>query len=541
MKPSLVSKAQKINYMTLIFAISSVCAFAQQAWIEVTTPDPSETRNMLRDIGGTSSADVWTVGSYETTTGIMKNLVLHWNGSDWQIFSGTDKSSTWNDLWGVTAITSNDVWAVGAENTAANTNSQLMHWNGSSWIHTNLPVNPGGSYLDGIDAIATNDIWAVGGQSGSPTRPSYTIHYNGSNWTEVSAPNVGTYRNAFYDVDGISSNDVWAVGHFGNSYGDFHAMAQHWDGSTWTNSALPANVTTPLGELYSVTMITTNDVWALGSTITGGLLMIHFDGSAWSEVPTAGSSGGAVVARNDDVFSVGYRISEWNGSNWTIIDSINQVEYPTLASAIAFPNGDVWAAGISGDPELLTFVYRTDPLQGPLAVSMSSYSVIKEGNAALMEWRTESETNTKEFVMERSQDGLTFIPVNRIAATGKAHNYMLIDESPLPGDNYYRLKLVDLDGSITLFPMKLLHFKNVKSFSVYPNPIFDGTINISLRDAGEYYLTLYDQMGQEIERWRISDDVTLMQLNITSGLTSGMYFLTMTRGDMVWSEKVIIP
>lgn len=540
MKPSLLfclPNPKLLTYFLLCFATFRTSG--QQPWIEVPTPDPSETRNMLRDITGTSSNDVWTVGSYETTPGNMKNLILHWNGSAWQSFPNTDQSSTLNDLWGVTALTSNDVWAVGAKNINANTDAQLIHWNGSSWTHTNLPVNPGGSYLDGIAAIAANDIWAVGGQAGSPTRPSYTIHYDGSSWTEVSAPNVGAFRNAFYDVDCIAANDVWAVGHYGHQYGDYHAMAQHWNGSNWTNVALPPNITTPLGELYSVTMIASDDVWALGSTLTGSLLMIHYDGNSWEEMPTAGSSGGAVVYNGVNTFSVGYRISQWDGNSWTVIDSINQVEYPTLGSAVAFANGDVWAAGVSGDPELLTFVYRSDPAQ-TLAVSMTDYRITKEDNYAVIEWTTSSETNAGEFVMERSADGLQFYAVNKINAAGVPNRYRLVDDSPPAGKNFYRLKLIDFDGTETIFPIVVLSFDHSDAFTVYPNPVNQPTVNISLPGKGRSQLLLSNQMGQEVMRWNIEDGDDAVELNLPIGLSGGVYFLTLVDGDNVKARKIFI-
>lgn len=377
---------------------------AQQNWINVPAPDPSQTRNMLRDIGGTSSNDVWTVGSYEATTlGVMKNLIMHWNGNSWTTYPGTDLSTNLNDLWGVTAISSNNVWAAGSQNTPSHTKAQLMKWNGSSWTHTTtLPDNPGGNYLDGIDAISANDIWAVGGQSGSPTRPCFAVHYNGSSWTEVAVPNVGIFRNAFYDVDGITGNDVWAVGHYGDHYGDFHAMAQHWNGSSWSNVALPESITSPIGELYSVNMIATNDVWALGGTITGEMLMIHWNGTAWTTMPTDGSAGGSVAGRTNEIYAVGSRISYWDGDSWSVIDSLSDEIYPSLSSTVTFSNGDMWTAGVSGLDGFFTLVYRSQSV--PLPVVMSAYAISKSGATARVEWTTATEMNADRFVLERSPD-----------------------------------------------------------------------------------------------------------------------------------------
>jgi hypothetical protein len=136
-------------------------------------------------------------------------------------------------------------------------------------------------------------------------------------------------------------------------------MAQHWNGISWTNTPLPSAITGPLGELLNVTMIASDNVWALGSTVTGNLLMIHWDGNSWSEVPGTGSAGGAIVARGTNLYSVGEKIAEWNGSNWTVIDSLKQLPFPSLVSAVSFSNGDIWAAGRVVDSAFHTLVYRT--------------------------------------------------------------------------------------------------------------------------------------------------------------------------------------
>jgi hypothetical protein len=514
---------------------------AQQAWEQVPSPDQSETRNMLRGISGTSSMDVWTVGEFESNAGDLNNLIMHWNGSDWQIYPGTDLGDSYNDLWDVSAIASNDVWAAGTYNVPGNSRSQLLHWNGSGWTHTSLPDIQGGSFLFSIDAISANDIWAVGGQAGSPTDPPYAIHYNGSSWTEFPAANPGTYGNRFYAVDGIASNDVWAVGRQSNSYGDFHAMAQHWNGSNWTNSTLPTNVLTPIGDLESVTMIASDDVWALGSTITGDLLMIHWDGTSWSEMDTEGAQGGVVAWRTPDLFSLGYRISEWDGTGWVVTDSLNQLSFPTLVSSVTFSNGDIWAAGITYDTAFHTLVYRT--VSGPLPVIIDDYSVKKTGNYATMRWSTFSELNIKEFVMEKSPDAKEFISVKSIPAYGSAYNYTLIDQSPFPGLNYYRLKSIDTDGKEEIFPVVTLNFNDPETdvFIVCPNPISGRMINLQFNNEEDGILYLHDQFGKEIMNKKITGDQSSIYLSLPSNISSGIFILTLMNEHITRSEKIFVP
>jgi len=630
----------------LVTILISLNGFSQQAWTRVPSPNPSTTRNILSGISGTSSADVWAVGHYTSDAdGAIRNYIIHWDGTGWQLSAGTDLGYNYNDLWDVAAITADDVWAAGTYNEPGTSRSQLLHWNGTAWSHTILPSIPGGSFLFSIDAMSTNDIWAVGGQAGSPTKPAYAIHYNGLSWTEYPAPNVGSYSNWFESVDGIAPNDVWAVGRKSDSYGDFHAMVQHWDGNSWANFSLPPAVASPIGVMERVTMIASNDVWALGSTVTGGLLMIHWNGISWTEVPTAGSAGGAIIARGADVFGVGDRISQWNGNSWSVIEPLSQLPYPSLVSAVSFSNGDIWTAGRTSDANFNSLVYRTantvpqfihgnsqalniapaspynidemlkvqdadmkqvviydlitPPLHGTvtglpdtaitnggvampsgityqpaagytssdqfivqasvgpllsqttinvnvltaLPVLISNYSIDKRGSIVKMQWSTLSELNAMKFVMERGMDGINFTSINHIAAYNSAHNYELVDPTPLPGRNFYRLLLIDKDNRQTIFPVKSVNFEKneLAAFVVLVNPVTDKKMNLRLNAEGSFTLCLYNQSGQQVMNRVISGPVASIQVNLPGTLASGLYSLLLVKDNRnVLTEKIFI-
>ena len=79
------------------------------------------------------------------------------------------------------------------------------------------------------------------------------------------------------------------------------------------------------------------------------------------EVNPNGGGGAFAVISPANIYSVGNEISHWNGSNWTIVDSLTQLSYPSLINTVTFANGEAWACGRTVDAtnNFHTLVYRT--------------------------------------------------------------------------------------------------------------------------------------------------------------------------------------
>jgi len=336
----------------------------QSTWTQVPSPNFSDTRTMIRGISGMSSSDIWAVGTYQTSPVMAQyksqNLVMRWNGNSWQQYPIASFGINMSDLWAVKMTAVNEGWAAGTyDSYGQGSQATMFRWNGSSWLHHPLPDSNVMISLDGFDAISQNDVWAVGRRTNNV---ALSLHYNGSAWAQVPVPAVGTYRNFFLSVDGINSNDVWAVGSWGNNYGDYRMLAMHWNGSSWSNTALPAIPAGQLGELLDVKMVSSNDVWAVGYYLTGGKVTLHWDGNSWTEVTPGGAGGALAVINSTNVWAVGGGITNWNGNNWSVIDSLPHLNSPSLGSTVVLPNGDIWAAGRTVDSAgvFKTLVYRIE-------------------------------------------------------------------------------------------------------------------------------------------------------------------------------------
>lgn len=157
-------------------------------------------------------------------------IAEHWNGSIWSTVSVPDPPENLQQVYqSVIANSSTDIWAVGYSFTTGNNNTFTLvgHWNGSNWQKAQLPTIGINNTLTSITALSPQDIWAVGSyqvDANSPATP-LTEHWDGQQWTIVPSPsgNVG-YAQA-NGISAISSQDAWFVGG--------SALTEHWNGTDW--------------------------------------------------------------------------------------------------------------------------------------------------------------------------------------------------------------------------------------------------------------------------------------------------------------------
>jgi len=144
---------------------------------------------------------------------VNRTLIEHWNGVSWNAVTSPNVSSTGNFLYSVSAVSANDVWAVGYFlNVAGSGQPMAMWWNGSSWnLLATANVGTGDARFYSVAAYATNDVWAVGYYLSGSTDRALIEHWNGSAWIQATTPNPG-YATQLYGAAVAAPNDIWAVG-----------------------------------------------------------------------------------------------------------------------------------------------------------------------------------------------------------------------------------------------------------------------------------------------------------------------------------------
>ncbi len=265
-------KRFKVNLFVYVVAavlvpllLAPAVAVAQAApWTVVKSPNPGA-GNGLFGAASISANDVWAVGD-SSTSGVEQTLTLHWNGHTWRAVKSANVPSEQNELLAVAAVSTTDVWAVGDSHTTSGAFQTLtLHWDGTTWSIVPSP-SPDGAFNDlfGVAAVSTTDVWAVG-DSGSGT---LIEQWNGSSWNVVSSPSPSTLANLLFAVAIVSATDIWAVGESQNATsGIAQTLIEQWNGSSWSvvSSPNPGSGSTPGDSLRGAAADpSSGQAWAVG-------------------------------------------------------------------------------------------------------------------------------------------------------------------------------------------------------------------------------------------------------------------------------------
>jgi PKD repeat protein len=183
-----------------------------------------------------------------------------------------------------------------------------------------------------------------------------------------------------------------------------------------------------------------------------------------------------------------------------------------------------------------------------LPINLLSFEGQNSGQFNELYWQTELEINKDYFTVEKSQNGANWTylgKVNSLGNTIQNTNYTLVDETPFE-TTYYRLKIVDLDGSFSYSNVIVVRKMNHEDTKVriYPNPTDD---KINLQFPVGYWsenpleIILYNTLGEIVlsKVVPISKQKNTFVLEMNK-MVDGIYLLTVHQGEKQFTEKIIV-
>jgi hypothetical protein len=182
----------------------------------------------------------------------------------------------------------------------------------------------------------------------------------------------------------------------------------------------------------------------------------------------------------------------------------------------------------------------------PLPVLLGSFSAsLTADNSVLVSWTTEQEVNSSYFSVERSSNSSDWSALGTVAAKGNSATvsaYSFTDNSAQNGVNYYRLKMVDLDGSFVYSAISVVSTELAQNVKVFPNPASNYLYITLGGSVPTTSVRLIDLTGKVLLERRL--DATTLNTTISMPVSSyakGIYILQAIKADGTnWSTKVTL-
>lgn len=234
-----------------------------------------------------------------------------------------------------------------------------------------------------------------------------------------------------------------------------------------------------------------------------------------------------------------------NGLNWSNSNTFTAAD-PGW-SGWGSPSNSTLYIRNTASPDCYNYVTFLNPCSAPLpATLIRFFGKFNKSHTVDLLWETSSENNVAYYEIEKSNGNGNFIKIGQIASQGnsnKNQNYFSVDANPYNGINYYRLKILDIDGQFTYSNVINLSINNGKSTmaSLYPNPAKDKIyLDFSMLKAENTQLEIVDVVGKKITVIPILLQKGFNTVPVPIGnLSKGNYYLKVKLGNEIVVQKFV--
>ncbi|XZF14346.1 T9SS type A sorting domain-containing protein [Chitinophagaceae bacterium MMS25-I14] len=332
---------------------------------------------------------------------------------------------------------------------------------------------------------------------------------NGEQFVEIySSGSTGQWN----DLD--STNLLGFVVEFGGMAGDPTVSLTFTRNITYVSTAVNGSrptsnySTVTAGRQYIDTTITVTG----GSAISAGSVTINnITAGDTLSVKSGDLLNGVTVAYNAATGVLTFTGTA-SAAQWQVM--FRKVAYSRSNTSIT-PRTITYALGGTG-----SYTKTLTTSANPLALTWVSFDGEAVNNAAGLTWKTAEEKNTASFDIEHSADGSSFEKIGSMNAEGTGNNtYTYTDNNTTDGNNYYRLKQIDNDGTFQYSKVINVVIKNgrttaVTEVSFYPNPARDV---LNVKADGTVNVMIYSMSGAVVANQQVNGNAQIAVANLPEG------------------------
>ena len=213
---------------------------------------------------------------------------------------------------------------------------------------------------------------------------------------------------------------------------------------------------------------------------------------------------------------------------WSDNSTLDHLDAPAegyYVVKVSFPDGCSLTDGIR-----LTAIY-------PLPIRLTSFTVISSNCTPVLKWNTADALNFSRFIVERSTDGAVYTAIGTVDYSESKHQYSYTDNSASEGRNYYRLRLVDVDGKYKYSAVTAVKNSCGGALEVFPTTTADLVQVVLPAGYENASVRLFNAAAQEMKVSATKNSNKRM-LSL-SHLPNGYYFVQVSNGTELKTVKVM--
>ncbi len=258
------------------------------------------------------------------------------------------------------------------------------------------------------------------------------------------------------------------------------------------------------------------------------------------------------IVAGEKTFFLGLRYSNADSTGWFICDPIQSPNISVKDTGglwIYNPEGTNKRIELALHDTLGNTLPNTMAIQvygyysGALPVTFLNFDGVIRNNQTLLTWSTASERNNKGFDVEKSADGQTFSSIGFVAGNGTSsnvNNYTFSDDKLVSGNNYYRLKQIDLDGNFHYSSTIKLEFSKF-DWTILGNGTGNKWLQLQLdkqSNVSVQIVSLNGKVMQTIKKGSLGVGTYSIPLDL-SNAASGMYVVRLMVNNENFTKNII--
>lgn len=369
---------------------------------------------------------------------------------------------------------------------------------GSNTVRLNVATGGGAAYLSTqlTGSWGNTQSWGffAGRRLQAYTASNYVLIWLWCNEADLTSSTADGYRIRIGDDSG----------------GDDIVLQRVTDGiatTVLTSTSAITNNLTDIGLLMRITRSATG-VWEI---FTSALPVVNGSGAIATDVPNAVNTSVLQGSATDNFYNV-------------------------------FNDGYIGFLNVHGSTANARTAQEFDQVQvsfalAALPVKLRQLKARTENGLTKLSWEAIDEQGMQRYEVLKSSNGVDFRVTGAVDAEQKAA-YLYIDSARMTGNSFYRLRMIDVDGAVTLSYIVGTNGKDLLALSVFPNPARTiATIHHPAAKANGKLL-LMNVSGMPVKELTLPEDAVVTTMDV-SGLSPGLYYVVFVSGDFKIARTVV--